>query len=72
VLLVGAEINDVLADLRAPQSEAAAKLADPNEVAGSQEAAAKSAKLADEAHDNANLPVTGTGAPPTRTPYAHS
>ena len=34
VLLVGAEINDVLADLRAPKSVAAAQLADPNEIDG--------------------------------------
>lgn len=72
VLLVGAEINDVIADLRAPQSEAAAKLADPNEVAGSEEAAAKAAKLAEDAHDNANVPTEGVGAAPTRNPYAHS
>ena len=72
VLLVGAEINDVLADLRAPQSEAAAKLADPNEIAGSEAAAAKAAKLADDAHDNANVQQSGTGGPPTRNPYAHS
>jgi membrane protein len=72
VLLVGAEINDVLADLRAPQSAAAAKLADPNEIEGAKQAAAKAAKLADDAHDNANVSSDGTGAPPTRNPYAHS
>jgi membrane protein len=72
VLLVGAEINDVLADLRAPTSEAAAKLADPNEKPGSHRAAAKAAKLADDAHDNANLPADGVGGPPTKNPYAHS
>ena len=72
VLLVGAEINDVIADLRAPHSEAAAKLADPREIEGSHQAAAKAAKLADNAHDNANIPTDGTGAPPTKNPYAHS
>ncbi|MFT3697281.1 MAG: YihY/virulence factor BrkB family protein [Kofleriaceae bacterium] len=70
VLLVGAEINDVLADLRAHKSEAAAQLADPREVEGSHAAAAKEAALADAAHDNANLPPVG--APPTKNPYAHS
>ncbi len=55
-LLVGAEINDVLADIRAPHSEAAAQLADTREVEGSQEAAAKAANLADAAHDNAVVP----------------
>lgn len=55
-LLVGAEINDVLADLRASKSAAAAQLADTREVEGSQEAAAKAAALADAAHDNAAVP----------------
>ena len=32
-LMVGAEINDILADMRAHESEAAAQLADPNEKA---------------------------------------
>jgi membrane protein len=72
VLLVGAEINDVIADMRAPKSAAAAQLADPNELEGAQEAAVKAAKLADDAHDNANVPRNGVGAPPTRNPYAHS
>jgi membrane protein len=32
-LLIGAQINDVIADLRAPKSAAEARLADPNELA---------------------------------------
>ncbi|MEO8842459.1 MAG: YihY/virulence factor BrkB family protein [Kofleriaceae bacterium] len=71
VLLVGAEINDVIADLRAPQSSGAAQLADPNEVAGSAAAAAAAAKLAEDAHDNASLPA-GADAPRARNSYLHS
>ncbi len=61
-LLVGAEINDVLADMRAHKSAAAAKLADTREVDGSHEAAAKAAELANAAHDNAIVPPSP--APP--------
>ncbi|MEO9186494.1 MAG: YihY/virulence factor BrkB family protein [Kofleriaceae bacterium] len=68
MVLVGAEINDVLADMRAPKSDAAAQLANPTERPGSGEAAAKQAELAEQAHDNAALPTS----PPTRNPYAHS
>jgi membrane protein len=68
MVLAGAEINDVLADMRAPQSAAAAQLADPMEQPGSEEAAAKAAALAEAAHDNAPLPT----APPTQNPYTHS
>jgi len=72
VLLVGAEINDVIADMRAPKSAAAAQLADPDEVDGAQEARAIAGKLAEDAHDNANVPRKGVGARPSRDPYAHS
>jgi membrane protein len=72
VLLVGAEINDVLADLRASKSVAAAALANPLEIEGAAAAAAKATQLAEDAHDNANLAVDATGAPPTRNPFAHS
>ena len=68
MVLVGAEINDVLADMRANKSVAAAQLADPMERPGSREAAAKEAALAEQAHDNAPLPTS----PPTQNPYAHS
>ena len=68
MVLVGAEINDVLADMRAHKSVAAAQLANPMEQPGSREAAAKEAALAEQAHDNAPLPTS----PPTQNPYAHS
>lgn len=68
MVLVGAEINDVLADMRAHKSVAAARLANPLEQPGSREAAAKEAALAEQAHDNAPLPTS----PPTQNPYAHS
>lgn len=68
MVLAGAEINDVLADMRAGKSAAAAQLANPHEQEGSHEAAAKAAALAEAAHDNAPLPA----APPTQNPYAHS
>jgi membrane protein len=68
MVLVGAEINDVLADMRADKSVAAAQLANPMEQPGSREAAAKVAALAEQAHDNAPLPTS----PPTQNPYAHS
>ncbi|HEY0252365.1 MAG TPA: YihY/virulence factor BrkB family protein [Kofleriaceae bacterium] len=67
VLLVGAEINDVLADLLAHRSEAAAQLANPREVDGSHHAAAKEQQLADAAHDNPTVALPG--APPTKNPY---
>lgn len=70
VLLVGAEINDVLADMLAHRSEAAAQLANPREVEGSHHAAAKEQALAEAAHDNAGVPLPG--APPTKNPYVHS
>ena len=66
-LLVGAEINDVLADLRASSSPAAAQLADVHEVAGADEAAAKAAEIAEAAHDNAATPP----APPPTDLQAH-
>ncbi|MEO8550371.1 MAG: YihY/virulence factor BrkB family protein [Kofleriaceae bacterium] len=68
MLLAGAEINDVLADMRASTSPAAAQLADPMEQPGSEVAAAKAAALAEAAHDNAPLPASG----PTQNPYTHS
>ncbi|MEP6864201.1 MAG: YihY/virulence factor BrkB family protein [Deltaproteobacteria bacterium] len=68
MLLVGAEINDVLADMRANKSVAAAQLADPLEQPGAREAVAKEAALAEAAHDNAPMPTS----PPTQNPYAHS
>jgi membrane protein len=68
MILAGAEINDVLADMRAHKSVAAAQLADPLEQPGSREAAEKAAALAEQAHDNAPLPTSA----PTRHPYAHS
>jgi membrane protein len=68
MVLAGAEINDVLADMRAATSAAAAQLADPLERPGSHEAAAKAAALAEAAHDNAPLPTSA----PTQNPYVHS
>ncbi len=68
MLLVGAEINDVLADMRAPHSAAAAQLADAHEQPGSHEAEAKAEALAIAAHGNAPLPTS----PPTRNPHAPS
>jgi membrane protein len=68
MILAGAEINDVLADMRAHKSVAAAQLADPMEQPGSREAAEKAAALAEQAHDNAPLPTSA----PTQNPYAHS
>jgi len=68
MVLVGAEINDILADMRAHKSVAAAQLANPMEQPGSREAAAKEAALAEQAHGNAPLPTS----PPTQNPYAHS
>lgn len=68
MVLAGAEINDVLADMRAHKSAAAAQLANPMEQPGSEEAAAKAAAIAEAAHDNAPLPT----APPTQNPYTHS
>ena len=64
-LLVGAEVNDVLADLRAANSAAAAQLADAHEVVGADEAAAKAAEIAEAAHDNAGTPPA---PPPTDLP----
>ncbi|CAN5500427.1 YihY/virulence factor BrkB family protein [soil metagenome] len=62
-LLIGAEINDVLADLRAPISAAAAQLADTREVPGSDQAAAKAVALEHAAHDNAEVPPSPPSPP---------